>query len=87
MKQSAEWMSYCSETSTFLLSDVQQYPTLPVLLCFLSRCGIERRLQRIYTGIAEQLSVSETRIQSFDVSFIWLDNKVIGAVQVRGFKK
>lgn len=86
MKQSAEGMSCCSET-TFLLSDVQQHPFFPVLFSLLFRCGVERRLQQmIDTDYVGHPSVSESRTQSFDVCFSWQGNKVMGAVKVLEFE-
>lgn len=87
MKQSAEGMSCCSETSAFLLPDIQQCSFPPVLLLLLLHCGIESRLQWISTDYAEHPSISESRIQSFDIGFSWQGNKVIGAVKVLDFKK
>lgn len=87
MKQSAEGMSCCSETSAFLLSDVQQHPFPPVLLSIFLHCGMERRLQWINTDYAGHPSISESRIQSFDVGFRWQGNKVTGAVKVLDFEK
>lgn len=86
MKQSAEGMSGCSETSAFLVPDIQQRPSPPVLLSLLVHCGIERRSPWIKADYAEHPSVAESRIQSFDVGFIWQGNKVTEVVKVLDFE-